>query len=171
MATWRRMSVSDAPGLLRIADEIHPGLPEGSHVFTERATLFPEGCLVLAQGDDLCGYAISHPIRHCQPPALDSVLGEIPLNADQYFIHDVAILPRFRGQGHADECIRCLLEVARRYPTTGLVSVYGTVPFWARFGFVVEPVDEGLSEKLRGYGDDAVYLSRDSYLTDNTQPR
>lgn len=162
MATWRRMSVSDAPALQRIADEIHPDLPEGNHVFTERATLFPEGCLVLAQGDELSGYAISHPIRHGEPPALDSLLEEIPPSADQYFIHDVAILPRLRGRGHADDCIRRLLEVARRYPTTGLISVYGTVAFWARFGFVAEPVDEGLLEKLNGYGEDAVYLTRNN---------
>ncbi len=32
--------------------------------------------------------------------------------------------------------------------------------FWARFGFVPEPVDAALSEKLRDYGADATYLSR-----------
>lgn len=162
MATWRPMSVSDVPALQRIADEVHPGLPEGDHVFTERAKLFPEGCLVLAQGDELCGYAISHPIRRGEPPVLDGLLGEIPSSADQYFIHDIAILPGLRGRGHADNCIRRILDIARRYPLTGLVSVYGTAPFWARFGFVAEPVDEGLSEKLSGYGEDAVYLTRNN---------
>ncbi|KAL2109344.1 hypothetical protein VUR80DRAFT_2569 [Thermomyces stellatus] len=164
MATWRQMSARDAPAVRRVADEIHPGLPEGDHVFAERATLFPEGCLVLAEGDDLRGYAISHPIRRGQPPALDSLLGEVPADADQYFIHDVAILPRLRGRGLAGDCVRSLLEVARRYPTTGLISVYGTASFWARFGFAAEPLEEGLSEKLRGYGEDAVYLTRDNTL-------
>lgn len=154
------MSTSDAPALQHIADEIHPGLPEGNHVFAERATLFPEGCLVLAEDGELCGYAISHPIRHRQPPALDSLLGEIPPDADEYYIHDVAVLPGLRGRGLAGDCVRMLLEVARRYPTAGLVSVYGTAPFWRRFGFVREAVDEGLSRKLRGYGEGAVYLTR-----------
>jgi GNAT superfamily N-acetyltransferase len=126
--------------------------------------LFPEGCLVLVEegdeSDNICGYAISHPIRQRQPPALDSLLGEIPSDADQYYIHDLAILPKFRGGGLAAECIRKLFEVARRYPTTCLVSVYGTTPFWGRFGFVAEPVDEALSEKLCEYGADAAYLSR-----------
>ena len=162
MAAWRKMSITDLDGLLRVADKIHPDLPESNSVFTERVKLFPEGCLVLVEGEEVCGYAISHPIRHHQPPALDTLLGEIAPDADQYYIHDLAILPRFRGRGLAAECIDKLLAVAKvkRFPTTCLVSVYGTSPFWRRFGFVPEPVDGVLSEKLRGYGEDAVYLSR-----------
>lgn len=160
MAAWRKISVSDIEGLLRVADEIHPDLPESDYVFTERVKLFPEGCLVLVEGDEVCGYVISHPICHRQPPALDSLLGEIAPDADQYYIHDLAILPRFRGRGLAAECIGKLFAVAKRYPTTCLVSVYDTVPFWGRFGFVPEPVDAVLSEKLRDYGANATYLSR-----------
>ena len=162
MAAWRRMSVADAPALQRIADEIHTDLPEGEHVFAERVRLFPEGCLVLADGAGVCGYAISHPIRRHHPPTLDSLLGEIPPDADHYYIHDIAVLPRVRGQGLAGDCVKRLLEVAKRYLTTSLISVYGTVPFWSRFGFGPEPIDEGLREKLSGYGEGAVYLSRDN---------
>ncbi|KAI1415607.1 acyl-CoA N-acyltransferase [Hypoxylon sp. FL1857] len=164
MVAWREMSVNDIEGLLRVADEIHPGLPESKEVFTERVKLFPEGCLVLVEDNEVCGYSISHPIRHRQPPALDSLLGEISPNADQYYIHDIAILPKFRGQGLAAECIKKLLAVAKRYPTTCLVSVYGTAPFWARYGFGPQPIDAALSEKLREYGADAAYLSRQNDL-------
>lgn len=160
IAAWRKMSVRDVEGLLRVADKIHPDLPESDHVFTERVKLFPEGCLVLVEGDEVCGYAISHPIRRHQPPALDSLLGKIAPDADQYYIHDLAILPRFRGRGLAAVCIDKLFAVAKRFPTTCLVSVYGTAPFWERFGFVPDPVDAVLLEKLRGYGEDATYLSR-----------
>jgi ribosomal protein S18 acetylase RimI-like enzyme len=158
------MSVGDVQSLLRVADEIHPGLPESDYVFAERVKLFPEGCFVLVEvgneSDEICGYAISHPIRHRQPPALDSLLGGIPPDADRYYIHDLAILPKFRGGGLAAECISQLFEVAKRYPSTCLVSVYGTAPFWGRFGFAAEPVDEALLGKLREYGADAAYLSR-----------
>ncbi|KAH0562323.1 hypothetical protein GP486_002988 [Trichoglossum hirsutum] len=162
MAVWRGMSASDIEGLVRVADEIHPNLLEGDHVFAERAKLFPDGCLVLVEGDDdqICGYAVSHPIRHRQLPALDSLLGDIAPDATQYYIHDVAVVPRLRGRGLATEGVHRLLALAHRYPTTCLVSVYGTAPFWRRFGFVPEPVDAGLAEKLRSYGDDATYLSR-----------
>ncbi|KAI9373456.1 acyl-CoA N-acyltransferase [Aspergillus egyptiacus] len=160
MAVWRNMTAKDLDGLMRVADLIHPGLPESAQVFAERLKLYPEGCLTLEEDSQLCGYAISHPIRNHQLPALDSLLGEIASDADQYYIHDVAIVPRLRGRGLADKCILRLLEVAKRFPATCLVSVYGTGPFWARFGFVPEPVSETLREKLRGYGKDAVYLSR-----------
>jgi GNAT superfamily N-acetyltransferase len=162
MGAWRDMTVHDVQGLLRVADAIHPDLPESEDVFAERVRLFPMGCLVLVEGGDVCGYAISHPIRHGQPPPLDRLLGEIAPEANQYYIHDLAILPKFRGQGFAAECIAKLLAVAKPYPTTSLVAVYGTAPFWGRYGFASEPVDEVLSEKLRGYGADAAFLSRQS---------
>ena len=162
MGTWREMTVSDVGGVLHVAEEVHPDLPEGSHVFTERVKLFPKGCLVLVDDDKLCGYAISHPIRHSQPPALDSLLGEIASDANQYYIHDLAILPKFRGKGHAAMCLDKLLGVARRYPTSCLVSVYGTTSFWGRFGFAAEPIDEVLKKKLENYGKNATYLSRNN---------
>lgn len=160
MASWREMMADDIPQVVDVADQIHPDLPEGDFVFAERVRLFPEGCLVLARGSRVLGYAVSHPIRHAQPPALDSLLGEIPADADQYYIHDVAILPELRGQGHAGNGIRRLLDVGDRFASTCLVSVYGTGPFWRRVGFRKEEVDDGLREKLRNYGDDAILMSR-----------
>jgi len=161
-AAWRELSVNDIESLVRIADKIHPDLPESDEVFAERIKLFPEGCLALVEGEDdeLCGYVISHPIRRRQPPALDSLLGEIAPDADQYYIHDLAILPKARGHGLAQECINKLFAIAKRFPTTSLVSVYGTAPFWGRFGFVPGENDEVLEKKLLDYGDDATYLER-----------
>ena len=159
------MTTDDIPRLLQVANRVHPTLPESDYVFTERWKLFPEGCLVLADDTDnkVCGYAVSHPIRSGQPPALNSLLGAIPQDADQYYIHDVAIIPELRGHGFAAEGIRKLLRLAdNRYPTTCLISVYGTSPFWRRFGFapVPELVGVVLAEKLRNYGDDATYMQR-----------
>ncbi|KAL4795746.1 acyl-CoA N-acyltransferase [Aspergillus venezuelensis] len=163
MVAWRNLLAKDIEGLIRLADAVHPGLPESSLVFAERVKLYPEGCLALEDTDgQICGYAISHPIRHHQPPALDTLLGEIASDANTYYIHDIAILPEFRGGGLAAECVNKLLEVASHsgFRVCGLVSVYGTEAFWARFGFVKEPVGDLLQDKLRGYGEEAVYLSR-----------
>ena len=162
MASWRAMTADDIPQLVPVADQIHPDLPEGDFVFSERVRLFPEGCLILAQGSRVLGYAVSHPIRHAQPPALDSLLGEIPTDADQYYIHDVAVLPELRGQGHAGEGIRRLLDVGNRFASTCVVSVYGTGSFWRRFGFRDEEVGDELRAKLRNYGDDAVFMTREN---------
>lgn len=164
MATWRQMTDGDIPAVVRIADEIHRDLPERESVFRERLSLFPAGCLVLVKNDDdnneIGGYIVSFPIRHDKPPTLNAPLGEIPSDADQYYLHDLSILPGFRGQGSAASAIKKVLRVAGRYPTTCLISVYGTGPFWAQFGFHLVPVDEPLREKLRGYGEDATYMMR-----------
>ncbi|CAG9952321.1 unnamed protein product [Clonostachys rosea f. rosea IK726] len=160
MASWRGMTNADIEGVLRVASEIHPDLPESAAVFAERLSMFPDGCLILTQGDDICGYAVSHPIRTGHPPALDSQIGEIAPDADQYYIHDLAILPRVRTRGLGAQCMEKLLLVADRYQTACLISVYNSASFWRRFGFVPELTDTALSAKLRGYGQDAVYLVR-----------
>ncbi|CAG8982558.1 hypothetical protein HYALB_00007274 [Hymenoscyphus albidus] len=163
-AVWREMSVNDVEGLLRVADKVHPDLPESGSVFAERAKLFPRGCMVLVAGSDIVGYTISHPINYREPPKLDTLLEQISPSADQHYIHDLAILPAFRENGRAAECIQKLLAVAESFPTTCLVSVYGTAPFWGRFGFKSDSIDATLTEKLRGYGDDAEYLERKNGL-------
>lgn len=160
MASWRNASINDIDGIALVSNEIHTDLPESKDVFAERIRLFPQGCMVLVDGQEICGYAISHPIRSGQPPTLDTLLGAIDANADTYYIHDVAVSKRLRGQGYAAECVDRLLKVARQCPETCLISVYGTTSFWARFGFVPGPVGPALSEKLRGYGVDARYLCR-----------
>ncbi|KAK3898572.1 hypothetical protein C8A05DRAFT_47153 [Staphylotrichum tortipilum] len=161
MPSWRPMAPNDIPGVMRVGDEIHRDLPEAEAVCRERLALFPEGCLVLVDGEGaVTGYIISFPIRRGKPPALNELLGAIPADADQYYLHDLAILPCSRGQGAAAEGVGRVLGVVGRYPTSCLVSVYGTVGFWARFGFVPEPVDAVLEGKLRGYGEGATYLTR-----------
>ena len=162
-AAWCQLSASNIESLVRVADKLHPNLPESEQVFAERLKLFPDGCLALMETEsgELCGYVISHPIHRRQPPALDSLLGEIASDADQYYIHDLVVAPELRGHGFAWECINKLLAtVAKRYQTSSLVSVYGTAPFWGRFGFVPEDAGEDMKEKLLIYGDDAVYLER-----------
>ena len=52
---------------------------------------------------------MSHFIRNRQPPALDSLLGEIAPDAGQYYIHDLAIRPEFRGRDITTDCILRLL--------------------------------------------------------------
>ena len=162
VASWRRLAMDDIDGVQRVATEIHPDLPEKIEVFAERTKLFPEGCLALVdhESDELCGYAISHPVRRGQLPALNTLLLEPASFADTYYIHDIAILPKYRGLGHAQTGISRLLAVAQPYETTCLISVYGTSQFWSRFDFVEGEADEALKEKLLGYGDGAVYLER-----------
>lgn len=155
---WRPMRASDLRAVLDVSNAVHPDLPEGEAVFAERLALFPEGCLVLADGATIEGYALSHPIRRFRPPALNSLLGALPADADDYYIHDVVVAPWRRGGGHAAIGVRRLLAIASAYETTSLVSVYGTAAFWARFGF--RPASRDMAAKLRPYGANAVYMLR-----------
>jgi ribosomal protein S18 acetylase RimI-like enzyme len=160
MATWRPLLLSDIEKLVRVAAEVHPELPESHQVFAERLALFPEGCLALVEDDSFCGYAISHPIRQCQLPELDCMLGEVDPGADQYYIHDIAILPALRGRGLASVGVQKLLAIADRYPSTCLVSVYGTERFWGSFGFIKCPTSSALRTKLLSFGESATFLQR-----------
>jgi ribosomal protein S18 acetylase RimI-like enzyme len=160
-AAWRKMNVQDIEDLARIASKVHPGLPERDEVFEERIVLFPEGCFALVNPETtkLCGYVISHPIHYRQPPALDNLLWKLPEGLDQYYIHDLAILPEYQGHGYAKEIMEKLANVAKRYTTSSLVSVYGTSQFWAKFGFLLVE-SEVLKAKLLDYGEDAIFLER-----------
>ncbi|WAP67891.1 GNAT family N-acetyltransferase [Jiella pelagia] len=87
------------------------------------------------------------------------LIGALPLEADAFYIHDVAIAQEARGRGHAEAVVTTLLEVVSCFPRTCLISVYGTVPFWQRFGFV-ESDEAPAPEKLAAYGADARFMVR-----------
>ncbi|WP_245413629.1 GNAT family N-acetyltransferase [Mangrovicella endophytica] len=154
------MHGDEVAAVTALADRVHPGLPEDQAVFAERLALWPRGCLVLASADDvILGYAVSHPIRRHEPPSLGKLLRSLPDNADSYYLHDVVVAPEARGKGHAEAGVRRLLDEAQAFPIAALISVYGTAPFWHRFGF--ELTDGVLpAERLAAYGEDARYMLR-----------
>lgn len=160
--SWRNMSAADLPAIMAAAAEVHPDYPEGEAVFAERLALHPAGCLVLAGGEGLGGYVLSHPWRLGQVPALDSLLGALPDDADAYYIHDLALLPGARGGGAASACVHRLAAHARAsgFARMALVAVGNSAGFWRRQGFR-EAHDEALARKLASYDDAARYLVRD----------
>jgi len=155
---WQQTEEDDLDAVLALADRCHPGLPESRAVFAERLALYPQGCLVLRGPSGVDGYAIAHPIRRHQPPALGSLLGAIAPDADQFYIHDVVVAPERRGGGASTAAILRLLAIGADYPSVALISVYGTTGFWSRFGFRRAPED--MAGKLRPYGDGAVFMVR-----------
>lgn len=159
-ARWRPMARSDLRAAIALADRVHPGLPEEEAVFTDRLNLCPAGCLVLADPAGIvCGYTLAHPWTEGPPPKLNTLLGTLPTPADRFFIHDVVVAPEMRGQGLAAPGVELLLEQAASYPSAALVSVYGTVPFWARFGFV-DASGTLPAGALADYGSDARFMIR-----------
>ncbi|RIY00302.1 GNAT family N-acetyltransferase [Aureimonas flava] len=156
------MAAGDAPAVVALADRVHPTFHEDAAVFVDRQRLFPAGSLVLpGPAGTLAAYAVAYPVRRFAPPPLDTVLGALPPDADALYIHDVALAPEWRGRGLAEPAIRRLLAAAAPLGAATLVSVYGTWPFWARFGF--RRVDDpALAPKLASYGADAVFMLRET---------
>jgi len=155
------MRPADLPAALAVADLVHPRYPEDPAIFAERLALYPAGCLVLMQGEEQIGYIVSHPWSYGEPPALNSLLGALPLAPSTYYIHDIALLPRARGTGAAKTVIAHLADRAEALglPNLSLIAVNDSVAFWQRHGFAVTP-DPALDKKLRSYDESARFMVR-----------
>jgi ribosomal protein S18 acetylase RimI-like enzyme len=137
--TWRPMRRADLAAVAALEARCHAPLPpEGEALFAERLALFPEGCLAATDGEGLAGYAVAHPWRTGNPPALGQMLGALPHDADCLHLHDIALAPRARGKGLVGAALLRLAAVARGHGlgAFSLVAVHGTGPLWQRHGFV-----------------------------------
>ena len=85
------------------------------------------------------GYAISHPFTRESPP-LNTLIKEIP-ESTCWYIHDVALLPSFRGNGATSVIVSRMEEIARSQGMNEmtLTSVSGSHTFWSRLGFRMDP--------------------------------
>jgi ribosomal protein S18 acetylase RimI-like enzyme len=159
--TWRAMSAYDLPAVVEIAAAVHPKFPEAPEVLAERQSLYHIGAYLLEIGERPAGYILSHPWRLGTLPALNSLLGEIPGDADTYYIHDLALLPVARRVGAATFITNALAKHARAhgFPTMSLVAVNGSQGFWDRHEFAVADAPH-LSEKLHSYEAEARLMVR-----------
>lgn len=163
---WRHARASDLVAISAIAARIHPDLPERAEVFAEKMRLYPDGCRVLVVNDAIAGYGLAHPWKQLQIPPLDGFLQKLPEDADCLYLHDVAVLPDFRG-GIARDYVADIEVLARAssIATLALVSVYATRPLWQGLGFRPVTADAELRAKLASYGDNATYMLRELTAT------
>lgn len=156
---WQPLGPADLPDVMRIAAQLHPGLPERREVLAEKIRLAPATCCKLVRDAVCAGYGLAHPWRLDAIPPLDAFLEKLPAPAECLYVHDIAILPIARGSGASVAYLARLKQIAHAsaLPALALTSVYGTAPLWNRFGFVVQP-SRALAEKLRSYGPSAVYM-------------
>ena len=135
---WRAMHAGDLDDVLTIADAVHgPDYSEGRIVFAERLTLYPAGCRMLGRNGDALGYLVTHPWHRDTPPALNSVLGAIPADADTFYLHDIALRAETRGSGAGASALAEVLDHARAAGFTDitLIAVGGADSYWERHGF------------------------------------
>jgi hypothetical protein len=152
---WWPLDKSELPIAQNIGDTVHPTLPERYEILCEKYSLFPRGCYGLRQNDQIVGYGISHPWIIGTTPIVDEFLGQLPKHCDCFHLHDIGILPEYRGQYASEFYITLMKGLARTmgYHYMTAVSVYGTHTYWGRFGFKVVEKDG-----LESYGPTAKYL-------------
>ncbi|MFD1959897.1 GNAT family N-acetyltransferase [Novosphingobium panipatense] len=135
---------------------------EAQGCFEERLALFPQGCFVLASGEEVRGYLIVYPWPAGAVPPLNSALGGLPDQREAFYLHDLALQDPLRGKGHTRPIVEQAAAMLRAMGgrSLALVSVNDSVPFWRAMGF--EPVvpDASLTAKLASYGEDARYMVR-----------
>lgn len=155
---WRSMTATDLGGVLAVAAIGFPDHPESLACIAERLTLSPETCFTLAEGDRVVGFLIAYPWPLGAIPPLDTLLGSLPEARDAWYLHDLALLPEARGNGHAAAGLALLF--AQVDAPIALVSVNNSAAFWRSHGFL--PIDTpALRAKLVSYGPDARYMRRD----------
>ncbi|MGB3337234.1 MAG: GNAT family N-acetyltransferase [Devosia sp.] len=158
---WRVLTTLDLPAVEAIAEKVHPTFPEDLAVFAERLRLYPDGARLLELDGVPSGYILSHPWRFGAMPALNSLLGEIPEDADTYYLHDLALLPRARGTGAAAMIVGEILRHAKASGFAGvsLAAVNGSLPFWYKHGFrIVDAPD--LTDMLTSYEPAARFMTK-----------
>ncbi|WP_448191975.1 GNAT family N-acetyltransferase [Azospirillum sp. sgz301742] len=156
---WRPMAPADLDTVLAVASAVHPGYPEAPAVFAERLKLYPAGCRMAEVAGVVVGYAVMHPGRLGSPPALDSLLGELPESADCLYLHDVALLPGARGSGLGVAAVGCASDLAVRDGVgwLALTSTPEARGYWERRGFAATA---GQPVELASYGGGMTYMTR-----------
>jgi len=136
-----RLTLADIPSVLEVQqDAYRPELLEIAETFEKKIRLFPFGCLGCWHEGELAAYVFSHPWRADEILPLDFDLKQVPGEATCLYIHDLAVLQRFRGRGIADQLLENLFSLADSlgYRDYTLVAVQDSEPFWAKYGFQIK---------------------------------
>lgn len=158
MMHCRTIKENDWPSILRIQQECYgEEIQETLAALQSRWHLSPGSCFVVENECALMGYALSHPWKDHDVPALN-----IPLHAlsgsGLLYVHDVAVSPSGRGSGAAALLVNALISSARagNLCTMALTAVQDSGVFWKKYGFHVADYQGN----LKGYGDGAAYMTR-----------
>lgn len=161
----RPMQGADLPAVLALQARAYvPFFHEDEAVFRGKLAAFPDWCWVAHMADgELAAYLFTQPARLGRPPCLGDGSGSHKDGADTLHLHDMAVSSLARGAGLAARMTAHALDAAQkaelqhgRLRWASLIAVQGSVPYWARHGFVPGQVAPDLSS----YGPGAAYLVR-----------
>jgi len=134
----RPLTRDDVPAIHALEVEAYlPSLHESAEAFIRLIEIYSDGAFGAFDDNGLCGYAFGVPLESGTTLELRSPLAAVPAGADTFYIHDVAVAPRCRGRGVGRVLAGRLVDLARArgFRSCELVSVQGSAPFWAQFGF------------------------------------
>ena len=113
-------------------------LIESAAAFRGKLMHFPAGCLGLEHDGRLGAYCFCQPWHTGRPLPLDHEPHTEAQDGepDCLYVHDLAVIPDWRGGGAAGLLLRAVLAIGERERLTrlALVAVQGSEPFWTRRG-------------------------------------
>ena len=109
----RPMSADDLAPVHELSMRVHPNYPERAEVLAEKFRLYPSGCFVLETKDGIAGYCFSHPWTKGEVPALDGLLGALPVKPTTYYVHDLTLDEALRGLGQGRAIVPLLFAAAQ----------------------------------------------------------
>lgn len=159
----RPACLADLPAILHIQARCYTAIvPESAASMGAKVAAAPDSCFIACRGEHIVAYLLALPWRFDDPPCLDAAECALPEQPDTLYLHDLAVAPEARGSGAADALVHAFLAALGRLrlPRASLIAIQGSAPWWARYGFARVPVNDALSVRLAGYGNDASYMSR-----------
>jgi ribosomal protein S18 acetylase RimI-like enzyme len=159
----RQMTIADLPVVCEIQKRCYDRCYwEKYDVLVKKIALFPSGCFI-AFDKELCGgYIFSHPWFENHPVPLDSPIESLPATTKNYYLHDLSIDPKSRGNDIGRKLIDEVIKAARAIGAVSmqLVSVQKSQSYWKRFGFIIlEDLYPKSNVHLTNYGSDAQMMS------------
>jgi len=129
-AVWRPMTKQDLNKVHYISlCQWGTDYYECIEVFQNKLDFYPEGCFVYEDENQIKGYLISHPWESTNIPVLNHLLYS-PKQFDTYYIHDVVLLPEYRGKKIAFEIINKI--ISDKY-CVSLVAPEPTQYYWKTY--------------------------------------
>lgn len=159
------MTHEDLPHVLALQHACYrPDFHEPLSAFESKLSASPETCWVVAEGPaSIQAYLVCLPMADENYPLLHAPNWQLPSQADELYVHDMAISPALRGRGAARRLlIQAMAHAADQgLPRLSLIAVQGSVAFWAHLGFTTRHATSApLVRKLASFGGDATLMSR-----------
>lgn len=162
-AVPRPLTAQDLPGLLAVQRACYgEGYIESAAVYARRLASPAQCSWVLEHAGRICAYLAAYDASEGKVTPLhgDFDAADPP---DTLYLHDMAVLPEFSGQGLAQALLEPLWRgaPARGLTRSALVAVQGSQGFWERRGYAVRPLEDAVQrQRLAAYGEGAVYMLR-----------